>query len=74
MLSDPQLRAAYDKYGKDSAKPDSGFGKNVAPYDMAVADELYRGPIRVLYHGVWRRSIRGLVSIWLSSSKCAGQD
>jgi DnaJ-class molecular chaperone len=27
VLSDPQLRAAYDKYGKDSAKPSSGFGK-----------------------------------------------
>ena len=25
VLSDPQLRAAYDKYGKESAKPDSGF-------------------------------------------------
>ena len=25
VLSDSQLRAAYDKYGKDSAKPDSGF-------------------------------------------------
>ncbi|KAF1981646.1 DnaJ-domain-containing protein [Aulographum hederae CBS 113979] len=25
VLSDKQLRAAYDKYGKESAKPDSGF-------------------------------------------------
>lgn len=25
ILSDPQLRAAYDKYGKEKAKPDSGF-------------------------------------------------
>jgi curved DNA-binding protein CbpA len=25
VLSEPQLRAAYDKYGKESAKPDSGF-------------------------------------------------
>ena len=26
MLSDKQLRAAYDKYGKEGAKPESGFG------------------------------------------------
>ena len=25
VLSEPQLRAAYDKYGKEKAKPDSGF-------------------------------------------------
>lgn len=25
VLSDPQLRAAYDKYGKEKAKPDQGF-------------------------------------------------
>lgn len=27
VLSDKQLRAAYDKYGKEGAKPDSGFGE-----------------------------------------------
>ena len=25
VLSDPDLRAAYDKYGKERAKPNSGF-------------------------------------------------
>jgi curved DNA-binding protein CbpA len=29
ILSDDQLRAAYDKYGKEGAMPSSGFGTHI---------------------------------------------
>lgn len=30
VLSDNSLRGRYDKFGKEQAKPDSGFGKSFA--------------------------------------------
>jgi DnaJ-class molecular chaperone len=41
VLSDAQLRAAYDKYGKDRAKPDSGFEDPSEFFTMIFGGEAF---------------------------------
>ncbi|KAK3702938.1 DnaJ-like protein [Vermiconidia calcicola] len=41
VLSDPQLRAAYDKYGKESAKPDSGFADPAEFFTVIFGGEAF---------------------------------
>jgi curved DNA-binding protein CbpA len=41
VLSDKQLRAAYDKYGKESAKPDSGFEDPAEFFSMIFGGDAF---------------------------------
>ena len=42
VLSEPQLRAAYDKYGKEKAKPDSGFEDPAECFAMIFGGEAFQ--------------------------------
>lgn len=57
VLSDDQLRANYDKYGKEGAVPQSGFGKITQRVGvkggLGWADKVGRGSVRVLYYDFW---------------------
>lgn len=41
VLSDPQLRAAYDRYGKEKAKPSSGFEDPAEFFGMIFGGEAF---------------------------------
>lgn len=44
MLSNSELRKRYDKYGKEKAVPDSGFGMSRPSVRVAVADDSIEDP------------------------------
>ncbi len=58
VLSNKELRKRYDKFGKDKAVPDSGFGKCAGTRDGDRMLTISRGPGRVLLDDLWWGCIR----------------
>jgi hypothetical protein len=67
VLSNKELRKRYDKFGKEKAVPESGFGSSPPlPYALICPLEgsrvtlsltMSRGPGGVLLHDIWRRCL-----------------